>query len=92
MAFGLFEAAMLICFAFSWPFNIRKSYRARTNIGSSIMFMAIVFIGYLFGIANKIVNNDISYVLAFYLLDTALVSVAILVYYRNHRLEQSLDS
>ena len=76
---------MLICFAFSWPFNIVKNYRARTNVGTSIFFMSIVLMGYIFGIANKFVSDDVNYVLAFYFLDLFLVTIGILVYIRNRR-------
>ncbi len=88
MIYGIFEAAMLVCFAASWPFNLLKAYRARTNVGTSAVFMSIVLIGYLFGLANKVVNNDISYVVAFYLLDLALVTTGLLIYIRNGRLDR----
>ena len=88
MIYGIFEAAMLVCFAASWPFNLLKAYRARTNVGTSAVFMSIVLIGYLFGLANKLVNNDISYVVAFYLLDLALVTTGLLIYVRNGRLDR----
>ena len=77
---------MLICFAVSWPFNLRKSLRAGTNIGTSLPFMLIILVGYLFGVANKIVNDDITYVLGFYLLDIGLVSAGVAIYERNRRL------
>ncbi len=88
MAFGLLEAAMLVCFAVSWPFNLTKAYRARTNIGTSVVFMLAILIGYLFGIANKIVNDDITYVLAFYVFDFLLVFAGVLIYIRNGRLDR----
>jgi len=92
MTFGLFEAAMLICFAASWPFNLRRSWTAKTNVGTSITFMLIVMLGYLFGIANKLVNDDITYVLAFYVLDVALVVIGLAIYIRNKRLDDSSHS
>lgn len=87
MIVGIFEAAMLVCFAASWPFNLRRAYLARTNVGTSITFMSIVLIGYLFGVANKLVNDDINYVLAFYILDIALVSAGVLIYIRNRKFD-----
>ncbi|MBQ7621922.1 MAG: hypothetical protein IJV47_06915 [Candidatus Methanomethylophilaceae archaeon] len=78
---------MLVCFAASWPFNLRRAYLARTNVGTSITFMSIVLIGYLFGVANKLVNDDINYVLAFYILDIALVSAGVLIYIRNRKFD-----
>jgi uncharacterized membrane protein YczE len=83
MVIGIFEAAMLICFAASWPFNLRKAYRARTNVGTSIAFMLIILMGYMFGVINKLVNDDITYVLAFYILDIALVGTGVAIYMRN---------
>ena len=85
---GIFEVGMLLCFAASWPFNLTKAYRARTNIGTSILFMAVVWLGYIFGIINKLVNDDINYVLAFYLLDLLLVSIGIAIYMRNSVLDR----
>ena len=84
---GIFEAAMLICFAVSWPFNLRKSYRARTNVGNSAVFMSIVWLGYMFGITNKLISSDITYVLGFYLLDLILVSAGLAIYLRNRKLD-----
>ena len=87
MIVGIFEAAMLVCFAVSWPFNLMKAYKARTNVGTSILFMSIVLLGYICGIINKLVNDDINYVLAFYILDLCLVTVGILIYLRNMRFD-----
>ena len=67
---NLLEIGMLLCFAASWPFNIRKSYISRTAVGRSIAFELIIEMGYFCGVARKFVMNDINYVLAFYFLDT----------------------
>ena len=87
MITGIFEAAMLVCFAASWPFNLTRAYRARTNIGTSLPFMLIIIVGYICGIANKLVNDDITYVLAFYVFDLALVSIGLVIYARNKVLD-----
>ncbi len=87
MIVDIFEAAMLVCFAASWPFNLLKAYRARTNVGTSLLFMSIVMLGYLFGITNKVVYDDITYVLVFYIMDTCLVFMGILIYARNRKLD-----
>lgn len=89
MIVGIFEAAMLICFAASWPFNLVKAYRARTNVGTSILFMSIVLLGYVCGIINKLVSDDINYVLAFYILDLLLVTIGVLIYLRNMRIDSA---
>ena len=84
---GIFEVIMLLCFAAAWPANIMKAYRARTALGTSLAFMLIIETGYVCGMLNKIVNNDISYVLAFYVFDFALVMIAIALYFRNRGLD-----
>ncbi|AGI47982.1 hypothetical protein TALC_00989 [Thermoplasmatales archaeon BRNA1] len=87
MIAGLFEILMLLCFAVSWPFNILKSYRVRTAVGKSIMFETLVEIGYVCGMVNKIVSDDVNYVFAFYLLDFGLVAADMLLWARNKRLD-----
>jgi len=86
--YGIFEVLMLLCFAISWPFNIRASLKARTAKNRSIVFELLVEMGYIFGMLNKIVNNDVNYVFAFYLLDFFLVLTDILIYVRNRRLDR----
>ncbi|MCQ2070007.1 MAG: hypothetical protein MJZ68_02635 [archaeon] len=85
---GIFEVIMLLCFAASWPVNILKTYRMRTTKGKTVMFDFIVVVGYIAGIANKVVNDNMDYVLYFYILDIALVSVDIALWFRNLRLDR----
>ena len=95
MVYGIFEVLMLLCFAAAWPFSIVKQWRTRSSKGKSILFSYIIMVGYLFGIANKVVNDDINYVLAFYILDLCLVLIDTAIYYRNtmcqHRSECVYD-
>lgn len=84
---GVFEVIMLLCFAAAWPANIMKAYRARTSKGTSLPFMIIIEIGYIAGMLNKVVNEDISYVFAFYIFDFVLVLIGIVIYFRNRRLD-----
>ena len=44
----LFEIIMIVCFGFSWPVNVIKSYRARTTKGKSLAFLLLISIGYVF--------------------------------------------
>ncbi len=81
------EIGMLLCFAASWPFNIRKSYLCRTAIGKSIAFELIIEMGYFCGVARKFVIDEINYVLAFYILDIFLVAIDMALYFRNRRLD-----
>jgi hypothetical protein len=43
----------------------------------------VVLLGYVFGIINKFIMDDINYVLFFYFFDLALVVVDSLLYLRN---------
>ena len=78
----------LLCFAAAWPVNIAKSLRSRTARGKSVAFEIIVVVGYLFGIAAKLVDDHLSYVIVFYVINTLLVSVDIALYFRNARLDR----
>lgn len=89
MLYGIFEVVMLLCFAAAWPMNIYRAYQARSAIGTSLPFMVVVEIGYFAGIANKIVNDDINYVVAFYVFNITLVMMGILIYFRNRAIDKS---
>lgn len=86
---GIFEIEMLLCFAAAWPFNIVRSWRARTAVGTSPWFMIVIEIGYLCGMANKIVNNDVNYVFAFYVFDFILVLIGLFIFGRNKAIDKA---
>lgn len=87
----LFEVIMLICFGVSWPFNIAKSLRSRTAKGKSIPFEVCVIVGYLCGLAGKFIGGNVTYVVAFYLLDIVMVSVDLTLSLRNRRLDRAAE-
>ena len=82
----LTEMAMLFCFGFAWPFNIHRSYKARSNDGKSLLFLVVIWLGYLFGIAHKLLSPSRDFVLWLYVLNVCMVSVDIALYYRNWRI------
>ena len=91
----LLEITMILSFGCSWPLNVIKSYKARTTKGKSLAFLLLIFFGYIAGIASKLVNEaymanfaDKWYVLFFYVLNFSMVSVDILLYFRNLRLDR----
>lgn len=89
----ILEIAMLICFGFSWPLNVIKSYKARTAKGKSLPFLLLIITGYIAGIASKFVNPafdfaDKWYVLFFYFLNLIMVSLDVVMYVRNRRLDK----
>ena len=87
----IFETMMLILFGLSWPFNISKSLRSRTARGKSIHFEMVIIVGYLCGIAGKIVGHNVTYVVAFYLIDIAMVSTDLVLTLRNMALDRAAD-
>lgn len=52
----LLEALMILCFGLSWPLSIYKSWTSRTAKGKSLYFEVFIWIGYIFGIANKFIS------------------------------------
>ena len=82
----ILEAIMVICFGVSWPMNIVKSLRAKTAKGRSVLFLIFIIVGYIAGIAGKIISGNITYVFAFYILNLCMVSVDFALYFVNrHR-------
>ena len=90
----ILEIAMILCFGASWPFNVYRSYRARTAKGKSLPFLILIEVGYLAGIASKFMNPVYMadfhakwYVVFFYLLNFSMVAVDLGLYVRNRRLD-----
>lgn len=89
----ILEILMIVCFGFSWPMNVIKSYRARTAKGKSLPFLLLICIGYVFGIAGKLISGSYKwYVLFFYVLNLFMVSLDVVMYARNYRLDQMEES
>ena len=85
----IFEIIMIVCFGFSLPMNVIKSYRARTTKGKSLPFLLVIITGYVFGIIGKLIGGIFKwYVLFFYVLNLAMVSVDLALYVRNYRLDK----
>ena len=85
----IFEIIMIVCFGFSWPMNVIKSYRSRSTKGNSLPFLLLIITGYVFGIIGKLIGGNFKwYVLFFYVLNLAMVSVDLALYVRNYRLDK----
>ena len=54
----------------------------------SILFECFVVTGYAFGLAGKFLSGNITYVVAVYLLDIAMVSADLVLTLRNKRLDR----
>lgn len=90
----ILEVIMVLTFGASWPFNVIKSYKARTTKGKSLGFLCLIFLGYVAGIASKLMNEAYMmsfsskwYVLFFYVLNLSMVGTDLCIYIRNHKLD-----
>lgn len=79
------EFGMLFAFGFSWPFAIARTYRAKRVDGKSPVFMMIVLVGYSLGIAAHLVEGTKLWLCWVYLLDMALVSTDLALYFHYSR-------
>lgn len=88
----ILEILMIVCFGFSWPMNVIKSYHARTTKGKSLAFLLLICVGYVFGIASKIIGGSFKwYVLFFYVLNLFMVLLDVAMYARNYRLDHERE-
>ena len=93
----ILEIIMVVSFGASWPFNVMKSWKARTTKGKSLLFLLLIFFGYIAGIASKMVNvvniagyfGEHWYVIFFYCLNLIMVGADLLIYVRNSRLDKA---
>ncbi len=91
----ILEIIMIVSFGASWPVNVMKSYKSRTTKGKSLLFLCLIFFGYIAGIASKLVNEAYMaafaqkwYVLFFYVLNFLMVGADIVLYFRNLHLDK----
>ena len=91
----ILEIVMVLCFGASWPFNVYRSYKARTARGKSLAFLCLILFGYVAGITAKLINPEYMasfatkwYVLFFYVLNFVMVLTDLLLYFRNRRLDR----
>ena len=92
----LCEIGMLVAFGFSWPFNIVKSWRSRTAKGKSVLFEFVVVFGYLIGLLGKFIiwknTGTPPWSIWFYIADIAMVSIDIVLYFRNTALDRQSEA
>ena len=95
----ILEITMLLCFGASWPFNVIKSFKARTAKGKSPTFLILIIIGYIVGICSKFANTDFMahfsekwYVLFFYILNLSMVTLDLCLYFYNASIEKKQQS
>ena len=80
----LCEIGMLVAFGFSWPFR------------KSVVFEFIVVFGYLIGVLGKFITwrqtGVLAYSVWFYFADIAMVTIDIVLYFRNTRLDRLAEN
>ena len=88
------EILMIVSFGASWPFNVIKSVKTKSTKGKSLLFLYLIFFGYIAGIASKLMNPAYMeaiaskwYVLFFYVLNFIMVGADLVLYYINRRRE-----
>lgn len=79
---------MVVSFGISWPISIYKSWKSRTAKGKSIIFTLFIWAGYIFGTTGKLLSDEITYVLVFYIINLLTVSFDMILYFRNSRLDK----
>ena len=79
-----FEIIMLVCFGAAWPFSIMKAYRSRENGGKSLLFLIVIFVGYLAGTVHKVWYRPDA-VVYLYILNGIMVAVDIAIHLRNRQ-------
>ena len=95
----ILETVMIVSFGASWPFNVIRSYKARTTKGKSLSFLCLILFGYATGITGKFLNQSFMenivknwYVLFFYILNFIMVFTDLMLYFRNKGLDQKAEN
>ena len=77
--------------------NVYKSFKAKSNKGKSLVFLIFIFIGYISGIISKLINEDYMlsfnekwYVLIFYFINITMVSIDLMLYISNYKLNKKV--
>jgi hypothetical protein len=77
----MFEAIMLVCFGISWPVSIYKSWTVKKVTGKSVVFLWMIFTGYVSGLFHKYFYS-FDMVIILYSMNAIMVLVDIILYYK----------
>jgi hypothetical protein len=81
---------MLLCFGAAWPFSIHKSLTSHSIKGKSLVFLLIVWAGYLAGVVHKILYHP-DIVIIFYIINLGMVTIDTLLFLRNKRINNQTN-
>ena len=84
---AVLEAIMLVCFGLSWPINAVKAWKSQTAVGTSWMFLGLITLGYVAGIAAKFVGGMVNWVLVVYFINLAALAANWIIYARNRGID-----
>ncbi len=84
----MLEIIMLVCFGLSWPMSLVKNIKAKTAKTMSLSFTLLIIAGYVAGITAKVLSGQVNFVLVAYLLNLAIVSLNVVVYFINRRYDK----
>ena len=95
MVAKVLEATMLILFGISWPFNLIKSIRSKTTKGKSLLFLALIDLGYVAGSTSKFFSTTFVWqtdwwVFAIYVINFSFVTADLIVYFINRAREKEV--
>lgn len=88
----ILETIMLICFGCSWPMSAYKNAKAKSAKNMSLPFTILIMLGYVAGIAAKIISGTINYVLAVYILNLVMVSANFVIYFINRNYDKKAEA
>lgn len=85
-----FEATMLVCFGAGWPASILRTWRSKSVAGKSLLFLVLIFTGYLAGVSAKLIRAGQAgewpeWVTLLYSFNALLVGLDILLYLKYSR-------
>lgn len=84
------EIFMIVLFGISWPANVLKSIKTKSTKGKSLLFLVLIFTGYICGIISKLTAESFKwYVLLFYILNLVMVGTDLVLYFINLRREKA---
>ena len=84
MSFSPFELGMMLCFGICWPVSIVKLIRTKRTEGKSLLFVVIVWFGYLSGVIYKIWWKP-DLVTVFYIANLIFVFIDIVLHIKYSR-------
>ena len=95
MVAKVLEAAMIILFGISWPFNLIKSIRTGSTKGKSLLFLILIDIGYIAGITSKFFSTSFVWetdwwIFMIYVINFTFVSADLIMYFVNKKKESEL--